>query len=147
MARSHLGSDDFFTQLASLIHATQQKGHGAVYLTQKRLTFDTSASSPSPTKVQDDPLWDLHPPNPLPIIVRATDGKSQLKDRQKNKEKVKLSTIVQPDDIESFYTRYAEVCKAGMQSLKKRDRSKRKKDKGKKKGKGGAVGIDGEKKH
>ncbi|KAH9825674.1 Signal recognition particle 14kD protein [Teratosphaeria destructans] len=146
MARSHLGSDEFFTKLASLIQATQQNGHGAVYLTQKRLTFDTSASSPPLTKVQDDPLWDLNPPNPLPIIVRATDGKSQSKDRKKTKEKVKLSTIVQPEDIESFYTRYAEVCKAGMQSLKKRDRSKRKKDKGKKKGKGGAVGIGGEKK-
>ena len=40
---------------------------------------------------------------------------------------MKLSTIVQPDDLETFFTRYAEVCKAGMQSLKKRDRSKRKK--------------------
>lgn len=63
--------------------------------------------------------------------MRATDGKSQSKDRKKNKDKIKLSTIVQPDDLEAFFTRYAEVCKAGMQSLKKRDRSKRKKVKGK----------------
>ena len=67
------------------------------------------------------------------MIVRATDGKSNSKEkgkdgkREKNKNKVKLSTIVQPDDLETFFTRYAEVCKAGMQSLKKRDRSKRKK--------------------
>jgi signal recognition particle subunit SRP14 len=61
--------------------------------------------------------------------VRATDGKSQAKDRTKNRQKVKLSTVVQPDDIEAFFGRYAEVCKAGMQSLKKRDRSKRKKTK------------------
>ena len=59
---------------------------------------------------------------------------------------MKLSTIVQPDDIEGFFARYAEVCKAGMQSLKKRDRSKRKKDKGKKKGKGGATATECEKK-
>lgn len=97
------------------------------------VTFDTNADPKSPQKVQDDPLWDLNPPNPLPIIVRATDGKSQSKDRVKNKEKIKISTIVQPDDTESFFARYADVCKAGMQSLKKRDRSKRKKDKGKKK--------------
>lgn len=83
----------------------------------------------------NDPLWDLTtPPNPLPIIVRATDGKSQTKDRVKNKNKTKLSTVVQPDDLETFFTRYADVCKAGMQSLKKRDRSKRKKDKKKKAG-------------
>jgi signal recognition particle subunit SRP14 len=98
------------------------------------VTFDTTSAPSTPAgKVANDPLWDTHPPNPLPIIVRATDGKSQTKDRKKNKDKVKLSTIVQPDDIEAFFARYAEVCKTGMQSLKKRDRSKRKKDKSKKK--------------
>jgi signal recognition particle subunit SRP14 len=67
------------------------------------------------------------------VLIRATDGKSQSKDKKKNKDKVKISTIVQPDDLEAFFARYAEVCKSGMQSLKKRDRSKRKKDKSKKK--------------
>lgn len=52
----------------------------------------------------------------------------------KNKNKVKISTIVQPEELEGFFHRYAEVAKAGMQSLKKRDRSKRKKVKGKKRG-------------
>lgn len=80
--------------------------------------------------------------------MRASDGKSTKSDKKtKNKDKVKLSTIVQPHDIEGFFARYADVCKAGMQSLKKRDRSRRKKDKGKKKGKGGAAGgEEGEKK-
>lgn len=97
------------------------------------MTFDTDAA-PTPEKVADNPLWDLHPPHPLPLIVRATDGKSTKKDmKTKNKDKIKLSTIVQPDGIDAFFARYAEVCKAGLQSLKKRDRSKRKKDKGKKK--------------
>lgn len=97
------------------------------------VTFDTSATSPSPGQnVTDEPLWDLNPPNPLPIIIRATDGHSQSKDKTKNKNKVKLSTLVQPDDLEAFFTRYAEVCKTSMQSLKKRDR---KKAKSKKKGK------------
>lgn len=114
-------------------------------LTQIPVTFDTSSAptSPSAKKVPDDPLWDLHPPAPLPLIVRATDGKSKKDDRKtKNPDKVKLSTIVQPDETEGFFARYAEVCKAGMQSLKKRDRSKRKKEKGKKKKSGG----EGEKK-
>ena len=106
------------------------------------MTFDTEGAPTPPVKVADDPLWDLNPPNPLPLIVRATDGKTTNKDmKTKNKDKVKLSTIVKPDDVEAFFTRYAEVCKQGMQSLKKRDRSKRKKDKGKKK-KGAAAGEE-----
>ncbi|KAG9667501.1 hypothetical protein KCU99_g8908, partial [Aureobasidium melanogenum] len=127
---SHLSNDEFFTKLVSLLETRQQKGHGSIWLTQKRLAFDESSAS----KPTDSPLADLDPPSaPLPIVVRATDGNSQTKDRKKS-EKIKLSTIVQPDDLEAFYTRYAEVCKQGMQALKKRDRSKRKKQKqGKKK--------------
>ena len=98
------------------------------------MTFDVAGAPSPPAKVADDPLWDLNPPNPLPLIVRATDGESTKKDRKtKNPDKLKLSTIVQPDDVEAFFSRYAEVCKAGMQSLRKRDRSKRKKDRSKKK--------------
>jgi signal recognition particle subunit SRP14 len=41
---------------------------------------------------------------------------------------------VKADELEAFYTRYADVCKASMTGLKKRDRSKRKA-----KGKGGAA--------
>jgi len=50
---------------------------------------------------------------------------------------VKLSTEVQADQLEGFFTRYAEVWKAGMGGLKKRDRKKAKAKKTKKKkGKG-----------
>jgi signal recognition particle subunit SRP14 len=86
-------------------------------------------------KVLDDPLADLNPPHPLPVLIRATDGKS----KEHRKEKIKLSTVVDPDALEGFYARYAEVCKAGMQALKKRDRSGRKKAKAKKR-KGGGEG-------
>lgn len=74
------------------------------------------------------------------MLVRASDGDTQSKDRVKNKNHVKFSTVVQPDELESFFTRYADVCKAGFQSLKKRDRRNRKKDKKKKQ-----VGGEGEK--
>ena len=53
---------------------------------------------------------------------------------------MKLSTVVEADAIGGFYTRYAEVCKAGMSGLKKRDRSKAKERlKAKKKKKGGGM--------
>jgi signal recognition particle subunit SRP14 len=80
-----------------------------------------------------DTLTDLHPSGPLPILVRATNGKSKAG----RSGKIKLSTIVEPDALEAFFIRYAEVCKAGMGALKKRDRSGRKKAKAKKKKAGG----------
>jgi len=54
-------------------------------------------------------------------------------------KKVKLSTIVQPADLDAFYARYADVCKAGMTLLKPRDRRKNKL-KTKKKSKAGGAG-------
>ncbi|KAL2163697.1 hypothetical protein VTH06DRAFT_5755 [Thermothelomyces fergusii] len=81
----HLSHDEFFSRLADIFQDRKAKGHGAVYLTQKR-------------------------------------------------PKVKLSTVVQPDELEGFYSRYAEVCKAGMAALKPRDRTKRKAKAKKRKG-------------
>jgi len=60
----------------------------------------------------------------LPILIRATNAKG--KEDRKAKQKIKLSTVVEPDALPAFFERYAEVCKAGMGSLKPRDRSKRK---------------------
>ena len=81
---------------------------------------------------------DLHPSKPLPVIIRATNGKS----KDKLKDKIKLSTIVETDALEAFFAKYAEVCKLGMSGLKKRDRSKAKeKLKAKKKKQAGAVGV------
>ena len=65
---------------------------------------------------------DLSPAHPLPVIIRATNGKSK---RHRDK-KVKLSTVVGPADLDAFYVRYADVCKAGMTALKPRDRKKNK---------------------
>lgn len=79
-------------------------------------------------------------------MIRATDGntsapnpkstgkESSIAKKPSSTNKVKFSTVVKPEDLEAFYTRYADVCKAGMTGLKKRDRSKRKA-----KGKGGAA--------
>ena len=73
---------------------------------------------------------DLHPPHPLPVLIRATNGQSE----EKKKGRIKISTVVQADELEGFFVKYAEVWKAGMGGLKKRDRSGRKRGKAKKKG-------------
>ncbi|KAJ5510533.1 hypothetical protein LT330_005739 [Penicillium expansum] len=127
----HLGHDEFFKSLAELLSKTSQKTQGSVNLTQKPLI-----DVPGATTTNSQPS----------ILIRATDGntntpnlKSASKETQiskKKSQKVKLSTIVNPDEIEAFYVRYAEVCKAGMSGLKKRDRRGRKA-----KTKGGATKV------
>ncbi|KAF2878111.1 signal recognition particle 14kD protein-domain-containing protein [Massariosphaeria phaeospora] len=141
MAGDHLSNEEFFTQLTNLFEHNRTKGHGSIYLTQKRLSYQTENAAPSPTKVLDDPLWDTHPEQAVPVIIHASNNKStpyKGTDR-KSIEKIKISTIVQPDQLDAFFARYAEACKTGMSGLKKRDRKKGKKDKKKKKGVAGDV--------
>ncbi|KAL8901147.1 MAG: hypothetical protein Q9207_005350 [Kuettlingeria erythrocarpa] len=158
-AAHHLGVDEFFIRLTSLFNSPSNGTKGTVYLTQKRSasTFTSpalithpanrltyAAVSPQPTSftpattpsdTPDVPFADLAPPTPLPVLIRASNGKSKAR----REDKVKISTIVQPDQLEGFFTRYAEVVRAGTTRLKKRDRSGRKKaTKAKKKGKGAA---------
>lgn len=80
---------------------------------------------------------DQEPAKPLPVLIRATDGKSKA--HRIKGEKTKLSTIVEADQLEGFFTKYVEVCKLGMTGLKKRDRSKNKSKLKAKKKKGGAA--------
>lgn len=129
---AHLSNTDFLTHLTDLLTATHNSFHGSVFLTQKPLspasdssTEDSSTSSP-----------------PSQILIRATNGKSDRKaaagagvsktKKKAGEPKVKFSTVVDIADVEDFFARYADVCKAGMQGLRKRDRKK-----GKKKAKGG----------
>lgn len=73
--------------------------------------------------------------------MRATDGRTpnpQTKTRDskpaaitKKSPKVKYSTIVNTADVDTFFVRYADICKAGMGGMKKRDRSAKKKGKAK----------------
>ena len=130
--------------------AQKNSRHGSIFLTQKRCkdqhveendflltvegraTLDNDRPSSSERVKGVDTLDDLQSSATLPIIVRASNGKS----KDHIKSKVKLSTIISPDDLGSFYTRYAETCKLGMQDLKKRDRSGRKKAKAKKRKEG-----------
>ncbi|CAG8001547.1 unnamed protein product [Penicillium olsonii] len=117
----HMGQDEFFSSLADLLSKTSQKARGSVILTQKPLI-----DVPGATTTSAQPS----------ILIRATDGntnapnpKSASKDGRITKSKstkIKISTVVNPEDLEAFYTRYAEVCKGGMTGLKKRDRRGRK---------------------
>lgn len=117
MDSKHLSQDEFFDRLGALLNRRKGSDHGALFLTQKRLTYSQSC----PPSTVDNPFPDLSPGKPVPVIVRASDGKS----RKEKAVKVKMSTVVQPHDLDGFYARYAGVCKAGMTALKPRDRSKK----------------------
>ncbi len=86
------------------------------------------------------------------VLIRATNGATSAKPKTKPdskvsktqqhtpKQKIKLATIVETTDLDSFYTMYADVCKKGMEGLRKRDKKKAKeKAKAAKKKKGNAA--------
>ncbi|KAM0126155.1 hypothetical protein ACHAP3_009392 [Botrytis cinerea] len=132
---SHLSNDEFFSKLAPLFDSRRDKDHGSVFLTQKCYSYGptsnaSTAAAPSGDDVEMNALTDiltaqfpeLSRDAPMPLLIRATNGKGKTK----RSEKTKLSTVVQPDQLDSFFARYAEICKGGMSALKKRDRSKAK---------------------
>ncbi|MCJ1282796.1 hypothetical protein MMC26_002122 [Xylographa opegraphella] len=131
MAGSPLSIDEFFVRLAELFDSRRKADHGS-----SLVSYGNASTTESQTL--DDTFADLHPASPLPVLIRATNGKPN----DESGKKIKLSTIVQPDALEAFFIRYAEVWKSGMHGLRKRDRSGRKKAKAKKK----KVGGEGEKK-
>lgn len=105
------------TSLTTLLTDTTSAGHGSIFLTQKSLE-SSEGSSPQ-------------------VLIRATNGateKSKSKPNfkvskeqaHKSKPKIKLATVVDAADLESFYALYADVCKKGMEGMRKRDKKKAK---------------------
>jgi signal recognition particle subunit SRP14 len=86
------------------------------------LTIDSYKADIPPSKSKVDDLSDMKTKETFPLLVRASDG-----------AKFKISTVVQQDELVSFFGKYGDVCKNGMLGLKKRDRKKEKAKKEKKK--------------
>ncbi|KAJ5549054.1 hypothetical protein N7513_006288 [Penicillium frequentans] len=116
-----LSHDEFFSSLTNLLSKTSEKARGSVSLTQKPIVDSASDSPPS-------------------TLIRITDGNTSApnpksadkagKITKNTSSKVKFSTVVKPEELEAFYTRYAELCKSGMTGMKKRDRKRKTKAKG-----------------
>lgn len=135
----HLSSSDFLSALTTLFTTTAARPTGSVFLTQKPL-FPNSTTSP------DSPSDTLSPAPAPQILIRATDGlrnktgdvkspsSKVTKKQDQHKNRTKISTIIEQDEVEEFFGKFAEVCKVGMGGLRKRDRRKGKKGKGGKKG-------------
>ncbi|KIW69470.1 hypothetical protein PV04_05346 [Phialophora macrospora] len=139
MPQERLTNDEFLTRLSTLLTSTHAQAHGSIFLTQKPLPADPEPSSPGEDSAQ--------------ILIRATNGAGRPKKHtststskvSKSKSnttgagvepKIRFATLVAASDLEAFYTRYADVCKKGMEGLRKRDKKKAKeRAKAKKKGK------------
>jgi signal recognition particle subunit SRP14 len=99
-----------------------------MYLPRQSLTLDSYKADLPPSKPTIEGLSDTHTTETFPLLVRATDG-----------DKFKISTVVSQEGLEDFFGKYGEICKSGMQGLKKRDRKKEKAKKDKKKDKKSVV--------
>ncbi|KAK6541157.1 hypothetical protein TWF694_008528 [Orbilia ellipsospora] len=85
----------------------------------------------SDSTVPAEPTEETDPETPLPILIRASNGKSN--DPRHDRKHVKFSTVVEAEQLEAFFGRYAEVCKQGLTALKKKVRKGKKSKKTKKK--------------
>ncbi|ODQ65226.1 signal recognition particle, SRP9/SRP14 subunit [Nadsonia fulvescens var. elongata DSM 6958] len=114
MSTGRLSNEQFLVKLRELF-----SNHGStnsVYLGQKRYTpFDDVTSTKS------DDLSDLNPSDsPFALLFRATNGKGD------KSLKIKISTIVDSDQLEEFWLKYTDVVKGGMTGLRKKDKKKQK---------------------
>ncbi|CAK7901193.1 signal recognition particle subunit Srp14p [[Candida] anglica] len=128
-----LNNTEFLSQLTGILG--DNNGKSSVYLTQKRLTpaLDLDEGS-SATGINDLPSnvinnEDNHAINTdkYPILVRvSTSGAGK---KSSNKPKNKISTVVEIDTLDQFWTDYLNVIKNGFVGLKKKEKKKSKKGK------------------
>jgi len=163
MPQERLSHDEFFTKLSTLLSSKKDHGSvfltqkrlsydpsnppptktikkpARVIKPQSQTSSLSKSTSKSNstifTKTLQPPpsdLSDLTPPShPLPILIRASNGKSN--DPRHDGKHIKFATVVESDELEAFFARYAECCKAGFTALRKKVRKgkKAKKDKAK----------------
>ncbi|ODV78152.1 signal recognition particle, SRP9/SRP14 subunit [Suhomyces tanzawaensis NRRL Y-17324] len=125
---TRLDNSEFLKQVAQILSTND--GKSSVYLTQKRLSAslpleDTTGINDLSSNVIAN---DSHPQNTeqYPVLIRiAMNGK----DRKDKKDKTKLSTVVDNDRLDKFWTDYVQVIKNGFVGLKKKEKKKAKKGK------------------
>lgn len=116
----------FFKQVTSLL--TKNNGKSSIYLTQKRLSYNLDDEINGTEEFSDlsnnvKPILHetkLNNSKKYSILIRITDG-----NKDKNL-KIKLSTIVEPEKLDSFWNEYTNILKTGFIGLKKKSKSKKK---------------------
>lgn len=124
---TRLDNSQFLKQLNEAV--VKNDGKSSVYLTQKRLSSQEGASSVTiddlPTNVIPDDR--VQNDTSYPILVRISMNSTNNKD--KKQEKLKISTVVETDQLSQFWQQYIRVLKGGFVGLKKKEKKKTKKSK------------------
>lgn len=114
-----LNNSDFLQKVNDEL--SSNAGKSSVYLTQKRLSL--TLEPPTAENINDLSSNVVQHPNDFPtntqtypVLIRFTSGD----------KKSKLSTVVEPADLDKFWTEYAQILKNGFVGLKKKEKKTRK---------------------
>lgn len=125
-----LNNSQFLTNLSEIL--ASNNGESSVYVTQKRLAsalpVDASDSKINDlsSNVNDDNKFEQNTET-YPILIRISMNSEKSKASTLSKPKTKLSTVVETNNLDKFWTDYAQVIKNGFVGLKKKDKKKNKK--------------------
>lgn len=117
-----LNNAEFISKVESLLASNE--GKSSVYFTQKRLATPLEKETIDLVKdlssnvVEHTPAYPTNTQN-YPVLIRATLGKKESK----------ISTVVEPANLDTFWLEYAQALKAGFVGLKKKEKKKTKKSK------------------
>ncbi|KAH3672653.1 hypothetical protein WICPIJ_010023 [Wickerhamomyces pijperi] len=120
-----------FLKSASTLFEDSQKTHSSIYITQKRYIEHNEVEGTAALYNEISQFSNVKPTlpnssiitnstNQYPILIRITNGDS---DKLK---KVKLSTIVKPEELAKFWKDYSTVIKSGAKGLKKKEKKAKK---------------------
>ncbi|OWB55419.1 hypothetical protein B5S28_g1291 [[Candida] boidinii] len=126
----HLENEKFLSTVLQLLEGNKK----SVFITQKRLTPQPDGVLPKSDELDDLPIGITSDildtktdTETYPVLIRVTNGKDK-----KGGKKSKTSTIVQPEDLEKFWSDYSNLLKSVFVGLKKKEKKKKnKKSKGK----------------
>lgn len=125
-----LNNSQFLTNLSEIL--ASNNGESSVYVTQKRLASalpvdaaDSKINDLS-SNVNDDNKFEQNTET-YPILIRISMNSEKSKASTLSKPKTKLSTVVETNNLDKFWTDYAQVIKNGFVGLKKKDKKKNKK--------------------
>ncbi|AOW29145.1 RNA-binding signal recognition particle subunit [Candida albicans SC5314] len=145
---TRLDNSQFLKQVETLTQSNN--GKSSIYLTQKRLSPSLSSITTT-TTAEDESINDL-PTNVItptpktttttttinndskyPLLIRlsmnSSDNKIKTKTKtktdskvQKKKERVKISTVVELDQLNEFWDQYIQILKSGFYWIEKEER-------------------------
>ena len=128
-----LNNADFLKRLSNILEVNE--GKSSVYLTQKRLLSalpindnQDNMSDLSSNVIEKVPSKIVPNTNTYPVLIRASMNSKHTSEGT-IKKKLKISTIVETNNLDIFWDDYSQVIKNNFVGLKKKEKKKSKKAK------------------